>query len=122
MSSKLILTWILVVATSAILIYNSYLKLSSNPGAVQLFSGLGLEPYGRFILGFLEFATALILLYPGTLKYGAVLGSILMAGVIFIHITKLGIALNGDYSFFCMGAVAFFCCTSLTWMAFSKHY
>lgn len=113
MKIKLIMIWIFVLVASVILIYNSYIKLSSNSGAVQLFSGLGLEPYGRFGLGLLELLAALLLINPGTVKYGAVLGSVLMAGVVFIHITKLGIALNGDFSFFFMGLAAFICCISL---------
>lgn len=121
MNIKLIVTWILVVIAAVILIYNAYIKLSSNPGAIQLFSSLGLEPFGRFTIGLLELAAAVLLIFPGTVKYGAVLGSILMSGVIVIHITKLGIALNGNYSFFFMGVIAFLCCISLSWLTILKH-
>lgn len=121
MNIKLIVTWILVVIAAVILIYNAYIKLSSNPGAIQLFSSLGLEPFGRFTIGLLELAAAVLMIFPGTVKYGAVLGSILMSGVIVIHITKLGIALNGNYSFFFMGVIAFLCCISLSWLTILKH-
>lgn len=121
MSIRFILSWIFILLAVVILIYNAYLKLSSNPGAVQLFSGLGLEPYGRFAIGLLELTGGLLLLYPGTVKYGALLGTVLMIGVIFIHLTKLGIALNGNYSFFLMGVIAFFCCTGLMLMTIQKN-
>lgn len=121
MNVKLIVNWILVVVAAVILIYNAYIKLSSNPGAVQLFSGLGLEPFGRFTIGLLELAASVLLIFPGTVKYGAILGSILMSGVIVIHITKLGIALNGNYSFFFMGLIAFLCCISLSWLTIFKQ-
>lgn len=120
MNIKFIMSWIFIILAFAILVYNAYLKLNSNSGAIQLFSGLGLEPYGRFAIGLFELTAALLLLYPGTVKYGAVLGFILMTGVIFIHITKIGIALNGNYSFFFMGVIAFFCCTGLIWMTMPK--
>ena len=110
MNVKFIMTWILIIPTVLILIYNAYVKLSSSPGAIQLFTGLGLEPYGRLLL----------IVYPPTMKYGAVLGVILMSGVILIHLTKLGIALGGDYSFFIMGIVAFCCSAALIWISYRK--
>lgn len=117
MTIKFILSWTFILLAAVILVYNSYIKLSSNPGAIQLFTGLGLEPYGRFTIGLLELLAGLLLIYPATVKYGAVLGTMLMAGVIFIHLTKIGIALNGDYSFFLIGLIAFLCCISLAWIS-----
>jgi len=120
MNVKFIMTWILIIPTVLILIYNAYVKLSSSPGAIQLFTGLGLEPYGRLLLGATEIFAALLIVYPPTMKYGAVLGVILMSGVILIHLTKLGIALGGDYSFFIMGIVAFCCSAALIWISYRK--
>ena len=120
MSIKSILVWVPVILASIILIYNACIKLSSNPGAIQLFTGLGLEPYGRFAIGILELTAGILLIYPATLKYGAILGTVLMLGVIAVHITKIGIALNGDYSFFIMGVIAFLCCTGLIWITLQK--
>jgi len=113
-----LINWILVVPTVVILFYNAYIKLTSNPGAIQLFSGLRLEPYGRVLIGTLEVLAALLLLYPPTLRYGAALATLLMSGVIFIHVSKIGIALNGDYSFFAMGLVAFGCAAAITYINF----
>jgi len=113
MTTKLILNWALIIPAFIILMYSANLKLSSNPGAVQLFGGLGMEPYGRFAIGILELIAGLLLVYPPTTRYGAMLGSILMVGVILIHVTKLGIALNGSYDLFLMGLITFVCCTSL---------
>lgn len=117
---KFIIGWVLIIIAFTILIYNAYLKLSANAGAITLFTSLGMEPYGRILLGFLELSAALLLLYPATLKYGATLGALLMAGVILIHIFKLGIALNGDYKFFIMGVTAFLCATILLWLSTQK--
>ncbi|WP_316845179.1 hypothetical protein [Pedobacter psychrodurus] len=120
MTAKFILNWVLIIIAFIILVYNAYLKLSSNQGAITLFSSLAMEPYGRFLLGSLELMAALLLLHPATLKYGAALGVLLMAGVILIHIFKLGIALNGDYKFFIMGLSAFFCSTLLLYLNIQK--
>lgn len=120
MTIKFVIGWVLIIIAFTILIYNAYLKLSANPGAITLFTSLDMEPYGRILLGFLELSAALLLLYPSTLKYGATLGAVLMAGVILIHIFKLGIALNGDYKFFIMGVAAFLCSTTLLWLSTQK--
>jgi len=104
-----------------ILFYNAHVKLSGNPGAVQLFSGRQLEPFGRILAGTLEMIAALLLLYPPTLKYGAIMATALMAGVIAVHVTKIGIPLDGDYSFFLMGVVAFCCSGVLTWISYEGN-
>lgn len=77
-----------------------------------------MEPYGRFAIGILELVAALLLVYPPTTKYGAILGTVLMSGVILIHVIKLGIALNGSYDLFLMGVITFVCCLSLTYLSF----
>lgn len=120
MNTRRIVKWGVIIIPFVLLVYNAYLKLSANPGAIALFTGLALEPYGRLSLGAAELCTGLLLLYPATMKYGAVLGTVLMAGVILMHLIKLGIALNGDYSFFIMGAIAFLCCISLCGISVKK--
>ena len=116
-----VINWLLVSPTVLILFYNAYVKLSGNPGAVQLFSGLQLEPFGRILAGTLETIAAILLLYPPTLKYGAIMATTLMVGVILVHLTKIGIALGGDYSFFVMGVVAFCCSGVLTWISYKGN-
>lgn len=108
--------WTLIPITVLILLYNSYLKLSTSSGAVLLFTGLQLEPYGRLFLGTTELIVAFLLLYPPTSRYAAAAIVLMMLGVIIIHITKIGLALGGDYSFFAMAVIAFCCSAALTWI------
>lgn len=103
-----IIQWALQIFIAYFLFQNSYVKLSSSEGAVKLFTMLGMEPWGRFLMGGLEFLTALLILYPRTRVFGAVLGMGLMAVVIIFHLTKLGIALNGDSSLFIVAVAVFF--------------
>ncbi|WP_316762312.1 DoxX family protein [Pedobacter aquatilis] len=116
-----IINWLLISLTVIILMYNAYVKLSWSPGAVQLFSSLNLEPYGRVIVGTLEVLAALLLLYPPIMKYGALLATCMMLGVIITHLTKIGIALSGDYSFFSMGLIAFVCSAVLSLISFKNR-
>lgn len=115
-----ITNYILITIVVLILMYNAYVKLSSNPGAIQLFKGLQLEPYGRIILGATELLAAMLLIFPGTQKYGSILATLLMSGVILIHLTLIGIALGGNYNFFSMGIIAFFCSVVLVWISYQK--
>lgn len=43
-----------------------------------------------------------------------------MLGVIIIHAWKIGIALNGDYSFFLMAVTVFICASILTWTSYKN--
>lgn len=119
---KFILNRIFQILVFIILLYNAYVKLSSSPGAVQLFTGLGLEPFGRFTIGILELTICLLIIYPPTIKYGAILGAFLMLGVIISHMTRIGIAINGDYTFFIMGIIVLICCLSLSISPYKKNY
>ena len=118
---KFILNCLLQALVFGILLYNAYIKLSSSPGAVQLFTGLGLEPYGRFASGIFELTACLLIIFPSTIKYGAISGTFLMLGVIISHLTRIGIAINGDYTFFAMAVIVFACCVGLIIFQYKKR-
>lgn len=115
MSPKLfvILKWILRLIPAFILLMNSYYKLSANPAAIQLFTILNMESWGRIGIGVLEALAAILILYPRTTCTGAILGIGIMAGAIYFHLTTLGLRMNGSMVLFNMAIIVLVCCSGL---------
>lgn len=108
-----IFTWILRLAAAIIMLQTLYFKFTSHEQSVRLFTELGMEPWGRIGTGIFELIASVLILYPRTTGYGATLGSGLMAGAIFFHVTKLGLKFDGDYGLFTMAVIALVCCVLL---------
>ena len=88
--------WVLRLIAAVIMLQTLYLKFTAAEESVYIFTQLGLEPFGRIGLGVMELIASILILYPRTTVYGAVLATGLMAGALFSHITKLGIEVQGD--------------------------
>lgn len=105
-TQKTIGIWILRLVASIILLQTLYFKFSGAPISIFIFSEIGLEPWGRIGIGILELIAAIMLLVLRTVAFGALLGMGLMAGALFFHFAKLGIAVQGDSGKLFMLAVA----------------
>lgn len=81
--------------TSIILFQSLYFKFTGHKEAVHIFSTLEVEPWGRILLGCIEFIIGVMLLLPRTKFYG-VIGAIgLMVGAIGTHLfTPVGIVVQ----------------------------
>ena len=88
--------WVLRLLAAVILLQTLYFKFSAAPESIDIFSKLGMEPWGRIGTGILELIAGILLLIPGTTVFGALLAIGLMAGAIFFHLTKLGISVQND--------------------------
>ncbi|KAB2836777.1 DoxX family protein, partial [bacterium] len=84
MKNKLL--WIFQLVPAVILFGTAYGKLSSKPNEVQLFTVLGMEPTGRFIIGIVEGLAALLLLSPRYSAGGAFLALGTMLGALIAHL------------------------------------
>ncbi len=93
---RTITIWVLRILAAIILLQTLFYKFSGAEESVYIFTKLGMEPWGRIGIGILELIAALLILYPRTTAYGAVLGMGLMAGAMYFHITKLGIVVMDD--------------------------
>ena len=91
MKSAQILTLVLRIFLALLLSWAGYLKLSSAEVEIELFTTLGMEPIGRYLIGALEVAAAILILLPQSVVYGAVLSWGLMVGAVIAHLTKIGI-------------------------------
>src|SRR3954471_13678154 len=88
--------WALRIIAAVIMLQTLYFKFSAAPESVYIFSTLGLEPWGRIGIGILELIASLLILYPRTTAFGAVMGIGVMSGAIFYHVTKLGLVVMND--------------------------
>lgn len=111
--AKTILTWVLKILAAVILLQTLYFKFTAHAQSVQLFSTLGMEPWGRIVTGVAELIAATLILIPRTTLLGALMGSGLMAGAIFFHLTKLGVNFGGDAVLFVYAVITFVYCLGL---------
>ena len=110
---KKVFIWLLRLIAAVILLQTLYFKFTAQPESVELFTQLGMEPWGRIGTGIAELITAILLLIPRTTLLGAVIGVGLMSGAIFFHLTKLGINFGGDAILFSYAVITFVCCSCL---------
>ena len=110
MQLKFIFSWLLRIAAAIILLQTLYFKFTAHPESVELFTKLGVEPWGRIGTGIIELITSILLLVPSTVFAGALLGVGLMAGAILSHVTIIGIQSKGDGGQLFMLAIAVMVC------------
>jgi putative oxidoreductase len=87
---------VLRIIVAVILIQTLRFKFTAHPDSVYIFENVGLEPYGRIGIGFLELIASILLLVPKTVWIGATLTLGIIGGAIMMHLTKLGIEINND--------------------------
>jgi uncharacterized membrane protein YphA (DoxX/SURF4 family) len=104
------LLWIIRILAALIMLQTLYFKFTANPQSVHLFTVLGMEPWGRIGTGVLELIASLLILFPRTTGFGALMGFGLMSGALFFHLTKLGIVFDGDAVLFSYALIVFICC------------
>ncbi len=106
-----IVSWVLRVVASIIMLQTLYFKFSGAEESIQLFTMLGMEPWGRYGVGVMELIASILLLVPKTKVMGAILGVGLMSGALFFHLTKIGIVdASGNAMLFIYACVAFISC------------
>jgi uncharacterized membrane protein YphA (DoxX/SURF4 family) len=113
MKSNTIFTGILRLMAAVILLQTLYFKFTAHEQSVALFTQLGIEPWGRIGTGLLELIASILILYPRTTGWGAILGLGLMGGALFFHLTKIGIVFDGDAVLFIYALITFVCCLIL---------
>ena len=89
------LTYVAQVVAALLLAFVSVMKLRGDPGSIAIFTSLDMEPTGRYIIGVVELAAALLLLSPFAAS-GSVLALGVIGGAVLAHVTQLGLVVNGD--------------------------
>jgi len=93
---KKIISLILRIIIAVILIQTLRYKFTAHPDSVYIFTKVGLEPYGRIAIGIFELIAAILILIPKTIWIGTLLTLGIISGAIVMHLTNLGIEINGD--------------------------
>ena len=91
-----ILYWGARLLAAVILLQTLFFKFTASPESVYIFTKVGMEPWGRILVGLLELGAAVMLILPKSAWMGAMLALGLMAGAIGMHLTLLGIEVQGD--------------------------
>ena len=105
------------IVVAIIMLQTLRFKFTAHPDSVYIFSQVGLEPYGRIIIGILELIAALLILIPKTVWLGSLLSLGIIVGAIMLHLTKLGIEINGDGgTLFYMAILIFILSFILLWI------
>lgn len=114
--TRMVWSWLLRGTAAVILLQTLFFKFSGAPESVYIFTTLGIEPWGRIGSGIVELAASVLLIWPRTIVYGALLSLGTMSGAILSHVTKLGIALplvDDHGELFALAVVVFACASGL---------
>ena len=94
-----------------ILFQTLYFKFSGHPDSILLFTQLGVEPFGRIALGFVELIVGCLLVFRRTSHLGAIAGILIMMGALASHIFIIGINFNHDNGLlFGLACTTLICC------------
>ena len=99
-----------------ILLQTLFFKFSASPESVYIFTAVGMEPWGRIGTGVLELVASVLIFIPALTWVGAGLALGLMAGALFMHLTRLGIEVQGDHGqLFIYALVVALCSLYVLW-------
>lgn len=96
MNAKNISLWICQLAAAGILLWAGLHKFVGASEAVALFTRLGMEPFGRFLIGTIECAGGLLLLTESFSAIGAMIAASVATGALIAHSTHLGFGVAHD--------------------------
>lgn len=107
------LSFIARLVAALIMLQTLYFKFTAHPDSVYIFTRIGMEPWGRWVIGSAELVASILLFVPKLRWLGAVLGANLMIGALFFHVAILGIEVNNDGGTLFMLALATLICCSI---------
>jgi uncharacterized membrane protein YphA (DoxX/SURF4 family) len=120
-NSVTVLVWVFRLLAAALMLQTLYFKFTASEESVYIFTTLHMEPWGRIGIGVMELLASVLILYPRTTAWGALLGMGLMAGALFSHLTRLGIAVMGDGGLLFMYACVVFIACLLLMLLYRKQ-
>ncbi|WP_196891563.1 DoxX family protein [Aureivirga marina] len=104
------------IVVAVILVQTLRFKFTAHPDSVYIFTKVGMEPFGRIGVGVSELIAAVLILIPQTIWLGSLLTVGIIGGAILLHLTVLGIEINGDGgTVFYMALVTFILSLILLW-------
>lgn len=83
-------------AAALIMLQTLYFKFTGSAESIYIFKMVGMEPWGRWLVGILELVASILLIFSRSAWAGGVLAVGLMVGAIGMHLTILGIEVMND--------------------------
>lgn len=116
--SKYVLNWVLRVVPALIMLQTLYFKFTGAEESVYIFAQIGMEPWGRYLVGTTELIAG-VLLFTSWYGLGALLAIGTMSGAVFFHLTSLGIEVQGDGGYlFALALIVLISCAVLVILNF----
>lgn len=106
-----IISWSGRIIVAVIFLQTLFFKFSGAPESKYIFTklvGAEFEAFGRIGSGLMELISAILILFPKTSAFGALLSLGVISGAIFSHLTQLGIVVQDDGGLLFMLAMAVF--------------
>ena len=119
MKTKILFTIRLII--TIILIQTLRFKFTGHPDSIYIFEKVSLEPLGRISIGILELIAGVLILIPKTVWAGAALTLGLIGSAIMIHLTKLGVEVNGDGGVLFITAIITFTLSAIVLFFYKKE-
>ncbi len=97
MKTQSIIFWLARIVAAIILLQTLFFKFTASAESVYIFTQVGMEPWGRIGVGVMELIASVLILLSATVWLGSVIAIGLMVGAIGMHLTLLGIEVQGDH-------------------------
>ena len=97
---------ILMLIAAVIMLQTLYFKFGGHPDSIHIFQEIGIEPWGRYLVGMGELFASLALVWVRTRFWGTISALGMMFGAIMMHFLWLGVEVNNDGGILFMMAVA----------------
>lgn len=117
MKTSTIFFWIARIVVAIILLQTLFFKFTGAEESIELFTKLGVEPWGRIGTGILELIASALILIPATVWLGSVLAVGLMTGAIASHILVIGVMRDDGGQLFLYALIVFICALFSFWMS-----
>ena len=96
MKLMVLVYWVTRIIPAIILLQSLFFKFSGAEESKFIFTAIGMEPWGRIGTGIMELIASVLLLINPVAWIGALIALGLMGGAIVMHLTILGIEIQGD--------------------------
>jgi uncharacterized membrane protein YphA (DoxX/SURF4 family) len=96
MNKSQVIYWAARFIAAGIMAQTLIFKFTASAESVYIFSRIGMEPWGRIVVGVLELLASVLMLISRTAWLGAILAFGLMTGALFMHLTILGVVIMDD--------------------------
>ena len=117
MNTRTLLSWALRLFAAVILAQTLFFKFTGAEESRYIFSAIGMEPWGRYLVAVSELVVVVLLLLPRTAGLGGLMGLGVISGALFFHLTLLGIEVQGDGgTLFYLALAVFIACLGIVWL------